>query len=969
MDAHERLKRRADREKAARLEAEEIADSRLADLNAERASLAEQIEIQARDLRKALGLVEASRLRMSHDVLWEIGEAFNGAGYQDAEKTINAAISALGVACGAISTSVWEIDLHSYTAKPTSRWVADGPLNELVTTLDNHKISPSFLDNLIHVEEGSYLTFKSDEISEMLPDLGKSIENPWSLLPDASVSAGLVSKSSGILTIITVFTINSSERVNSLDYVLRGTMMLLRQFIHRIDLESQLLSMNLKQAEVHLTFMKSASKLMLASSEDLDTLVEEVMEETATILGAPSITDWLVDYETQTFTRTRMFRSPAVADREIVPSVNFGDAEFLDATCKNNSTTHSLPEMPTLAQPSKVAIVRGTSEQPSAVLLAARLNREPWSDAEIEILERLSSLLLAIETRLASDSRANAVLHSSPLPIVLRKATNFELIDCNAAFLKMTGCPSVDEIRGTPPSTVLYEKAEEVDQRHHSSSAWMFEEVSRGRMDGAPTRAVYKGPEGTPVLAQIRCMKLTPAHAEPFLLIHVENITEQRASAKKLQTYSDHLAHIADHDDLPGLMNRRGTLRRIAEIDEESGHGALLVIDLDRFKNVNDSLGHATGNGLLQAVARRLEKNIRPGDAVGRLSGDEFLVVLGGPVSEAEAIEIGNKLIDKVGAAAIIGGHRLYPSPSIGVAFWNSDVEASAAFLHADTAMYKAKHAGGRRLTVFDKSLQIEVESKQLLEAELQEGLEQDEFCVHYQPVISLLTGGIIGAEALVRWQHPRRGLLAAGTFIEAAEEMGFAADIGSRVLRQACIDAAAWPQGSTPIALSANIAASQIADGLSLSKEVTTVLMETGLETDRLNLEVTESALIEDLEQAVETIADLSRRGVRFSLDDFGTGYSSLAYLKRLKVDSLKIDKSFVSDLMTDPDSVKFVTSILALAHTLKLDVIAEGVETQEQAEMLRSLGCTKAQGWLYYKALPNDDLQALLQAQAAAL
>lgn len=969
MTSEERLERRLQRERSARRETEIIAELRLTQLSAERNDLQEVVETQTTELQKALELIEMTRVEISHDVLWGTAEKLNKASFSEFSEGIYSALAALGVGSEAHSTSLWEIDLDTCIASPSNRWVAEGPLHPLVSRLVSHRIKAELLDGIANFDVGSCLAFGPSDIDEMLPDLKNSVGNPWSEHSQASLNIGLLGYQDQKVTVLTVFSQNQSDRPSYLTYLLRGTMLLLRQFISRIEVELQLSTVHEKQSQIHRSFMKSADKLMTASQQNLDETFSEVVRDTAILLNSPEISDWTVDYENQQYVLGGLWRHTSFVHRQVGETADFGTRPLLDASRTEATTIEINPEIPTLAEPSRIAVVRGDALRPSGIIIAARLEPVRWQPFEIEVLERLSTFMFAVEGRLSSDSRANAVLHSSPLPIVLRRSGDHALLNCNSAFLKLIGRSSVDEVLGTPPSAILYEKVEDVEEKFQSSAFWMFEEASRGATGELPSIAVYRGPEGRPILAEIRCTEVLPAHADSFILGHVSDITEQRMAHKKIQLHAEHLAFAAAHDDLTGLFNRRGVLARISEFQEEFSHGALLLIDLDRFKNVNDSLGHATGNILLQRVAHRLEKNVRPDGVVGRLSGDEFVVVLPGPISKSEVAEIGNLLIEKVGAASVVRGHRLYPSLSIGIAFWNDVVEASEALLHADTAMYKAKKAGGRRLMIFDKSLQEEIETKQELEAELRQALEQDEFCVHYQPVVSLLTGEIVGAEALVRWQHPRRGLLAAGTFIEAAEEMGLVADIGRLVLERACIDAAAWPQGSKPTSLSVNIAASQIADGHSLSKEVVRVLMESGFEASRLCLEVTESALIRDLELAVSILDELAVKGVRFSLDDFGTGYSSLAYLKHLKVDSLKIDKSFLTDLRTDPDSVKFVNSILGLADTLKLGVVAEGVETQEQAEMLRSLGCEKAQGWFYYKALPNHEIQELLRAQAAVL
>jgi len=305
----------------------------------------------------------------------------------------------------------------------------------------------------------------------------------------------------------------------------------------------------------------------------------------------------------------------------------------------------------------------------------------------------------------------------------------------------------MEPLIGTLPERVLYTSIDDVELAFRTSSEWMFEEIPWDRTDlamHASSRVIYRGPGGRPILARMRCVEVTTAY-----------------------------------DELTNLMNRRGLRRRIMEMEHESGSGALVLIDLDRFKYVNDSLGHETGNHLLREVANRLTEHVRPGDAVGRLGGDEFAIVFQGPIDEVEAQKLVQNLIEDVGSAVELGPHRLYPSLSAGIAFWRSVDEADLAFIHADTAMYKAKDAGGRRLAMFDRTLQAEIDSRQRLESELRRAIDRHELEVHYQPEVSLLTGRVIGAEALIRWRHPERGLLPAAMFMEEAEEMGLATDIG----------------------------------------------------------------------------------------------------------------------------------------------------------------------------------------------
>ncbi len=977
MSSIERLEKRILREKTARLEAEKIADAGLRELNLERESLAQTVEFQASELRHHIKLIEESRVRATHSALWEIGDRFNSAGFDDVVGSIRASLEGIVKISGALSAGVWEIEQESFEINNIARFVDPESTTEALQRVKIDIVGQNFMSDLSGAHEGTFLVYTPSAVEEVLPQL--HLWNPGLdeiSEPTLRLGVGVVRDLKGKTTIIAASfrsEVGASERDKLVSTMIRGVMGLLRQFLSRIDLQNELLLFNRKQSEVHSSFMKAAGKLMMVEDHDLDRLVTEIMQETAFLVGALGITDWKFDYESERYELSRLWLHPSVAHRSVVESAAFGSRAFLDATREAGGTLQINPETPTLAEPNRISVVRSRAGVPTGILMAAKLDPNPWNELEIEILERLSALLLAVETRLSSDTRANAAIDNSPMPIALRSLNGKLLLDCNEAFLKMVGRTSAKGLLGTPPETLLFQSIEDVDPKYRVSSKWMFDNdgyhtsfSGASNTSGGTTDLVYRGPQGRPILAETRCVEVTPSYDKPFLLVHADDVTEKRQAEHRLRSNIDDLAFINAHDDLTGLFNRRGILQTISEMDSESGGGALAIIDLDRFKNVNDSLGHETGNIILEKVAEVLQRNVRDGDAVGRLYGDEFVVVLRGPVSEVVARAIVQKIMDQAGALVAIDSHRYYPSLSVGIAYWNSFRESGEAFRQADAAMYAAKRDGGNRLVLYDDSMKLAEASKQQLEVDLRQAIERDEFCVHYQPVFSMENSTIVGVEALVRWQHPERGLLVAGSFIEDAEQMGFASEIGLIVLRIACTEARTWPIGTAPFTLNVNIAASQIANGPALTDHVSNVLMETGFDAGRLCLEVTESSLIGDLSKAEQTLAELSRLGLQLALDDFGTGYSGLTYLKRLKVDTLKIDKSFVNDLTTDEDSVKFVQSIINLADMLDLGLVVEGVETEAQAEMLRSLGCDRAQGWHFHKAMPAEALERLLAGQA---
>jgi diguanylate cyclase (GGDEF)-like protein/PAS domain S-box-containing protein len=446
--------------------------------------------------------------------------------------------------------------------------------------------------------------------------------------------------------------------------------------------------------------------------------------------------------------------------------------------------------------------------------------------------------------------------------------------------------------------------------------------------------------------------------------------TRIAGSQTDITTHKDieeQLAHGALHDALTGLPNRvlfMDRLRHALSRARKPGRfAAILFIDLDRFKVVNDSLGHATGDMLLVEVARRLEACLRPGDTVARMGGDEFAVLLEDLREPSESTRVASKVQVELARPAQISGRDVFPSASIGIALSDStDDRAENLLRDADTAMYRAKALGKARHVVFDTAMHARAMELLQLESDLRRAVERGEFQVLYQPVVSLRTGRPTGVESLVRWAHPSRGLISPAEFVPFAEETGLIVEIGERVLREAVRQARVWRSlsaGETPFTVSVNLSGRQFQTP-DLSQRVRQVLEEEDLAAEALHVEVTETVLIENTDAAAETLATLRAHAVRVSLDDFGTGYSSLSYLHRFPVDTLKIDKSFVDRLGHGDHAI--VATIAALAANLGMEIIAEGVETVEQAQTLRELRCTSAQGYLYSKPVEASVVTRML-------
>lgn len=442
-------------------------------------------------------------------------------------------------------------------------------------------------------------------------------------------------------------------------------------------------------------------------------------------------------------------------------------------------------------------------------------------------------------------------------------------------------------------------------------------------------------------------------------LVQIFDVTEARASRAQLE-------YDAGHDHLTGLVNRRTFMEALAASLDSDEVTALLVVDVDRFKSINDALGHPEGDRLLEVLASRLRSTMRSDDVVCRLGGDEFAVLLHAPISVADATTTGQRVVALAGEPVVLDGQPVATSVSVGVSFSSPGATLESLLSEADMALYRAKTEGRNRCVVFDDELRSAVERRSRLEGELRVALSNERLSLYYQPEVDLRTGRLVGMEALIRWHHPVHGLLSADRFVTLAEDAGIVAELGRWVLSTACRTLAAL-DGDAGLVMRVNVSAVQLGRP-ELVQEVADVLHETGVDPGCLCLEITETAVMTDVDRAQGVLAGLAALGVRLAIDDFGTGFSSLAYLKRLPVRELKVDKSFIDDVATDDDGKAIVISVLLLAASLDLDVIAEGVEREEQRAVLIELGCERAQGHLFAPALSVEDLRVWIRERADA-
>jgi diguanylate cyclase (GGDEF)-like protein len=445
-----------------------------------------------------------------------------------------------------------------------------------------------------------------------------------------------------------------------------------------------------------------------------------------------------------------------------------------------------------------------------------------------------------------------------------------------------------------------------------------------------------------------------------------------RKSNNELSSALGAVRQMATHDHLTGLPNRvlfnEELYRALARAERHGRPVALFFMDLDRFKNINDTLGHQFGDRVLQEVAKRLAACVREGDIIARLGGDEFVLLIEELGDRVALTEIAKKLLASVADLARIDSQDLHLTLSIGICTYPTDGRDSKALLAgADVAMYRAKDQGRNGFCFYSAELQSHTPEKLALEAGLRHGLERNEFRVHYQPKVDMATGEITGVEALLRWQHPEKGLLLPEKFIRLAEETGAIIPIGLWTLREVCTRVKSWREaGLPPMPVAVNLSASQFRHE-HLVPQLEEILRSTGLDAGVLELEITESMVMQDPDQAVTLMNTLRAMGVRLTIDDFGTGYSSLGYLKRFPINSLKVDRSFVRDLPHSADDIAITRAVIAMAHSLQMNVIAEGVELKEQLEVLRREGCDEFQGYLCRPPLTEDELVRFVRESAA--
>jgi diguanylate cyclase (GGDEF)-like protein/PAS domain S-box-containing protein len=526
----------------------------------------------------------------------------------------------------------------------------------------------------------------------------------------------------------------------------------------------------------------------------------------------------------------------------------------------------------------------------------------------------------------------------------------------NAAWSRILGHP-VDSSIGKPLHEFIHHKDKEHCQQ-------LFDRLLRHEHDSYRFEARFSKDSEARVWMEV---DIVPNYDERGNVIGVAGTLSDISERKKNE---ERLMYMATHDDLTGLPNRNMFEDRLNQAMGQAARSGRMVgvlfLDLDQFKMVNDSIGHDQGDILLQIIASKLQETVRSVDTVARLGGDEFVIVLSDLENDLQAMVIANKIMKVFEQPVFLKGQEFYVGGSIGIAIYPRDGEYITQLLsNADAAMYKSKELGRKQICYYSPEMNAKLLGQLTLENDLRRAMKRNEFEVYYQPKLSLASGQIVGFEALLRWHDPMKRALKTNELITMAESSDLILDIGAWVLRTACNEMVRWKKmGFTELTMAVNLSLRQFWQN-NLAQNILDILLETGMDSDQLELEITESHVMRNSEETIDTLRKLNGMGITLSIDDFGTGYSSLSYLKRLPIHALKIDQIFVRDITGDQDAAAITQSIIALAHTMNLHVIAEGVETESQHKLLNLWHCDLMQGYLFSEPLPPMEALNMLRQQ----
>ena len=639
----------------------------------------------------------------------------------------------------------------------------------------------------------------------------------------------------------------------------------------------------------------------------------------------------------------------------ILLDLGLPDAQGLEAVRRTHAAARGVP----------LVVLSGLDDESMAMQAMQEGAQDYLIKGQIEPRELVRALRYAVERKSIQEAlfeeqeRAQVTLDCIGDGVISTDVSG-NITFLNIVAEKLTGW-SLHEVVGRPMNTAF--RVLNGNTRKVISNP-MIKASSQNRRGNLPSNSVLVRRDGTDIFIED---SVSPIHDHNGTVIGAvlvfRDVSESRAMA-------DQIAHLAEHDFLTGLPNRLLLNDRIGQAialaERNRGKIAVLFMDMDGFKNINDSLGHPAGDDLLKCIANRLRDCIRGPDTVSRQGGDEFIVLLQGVKKPEDAAIAAKRLLKSLAETYFMGPHNLHITASIGVSIYPDDgPDAETLIKNADTAMYQAKENGRQSFQFFKPEMNVRAVERQSIEEDLRCAMERNEFTLHYQPKINLTTRAITGAEALLRWTHPTRGSVSPAQFIPVAEDSGLIVPIGAWVVREACRQAQAWVVAGLPIgSIAVNVSALEFRNEDFLESLFAT-LKETGLDPKSLELEVTESALMKNAELSSTILQILRKVGVRVAVDDFGTGYSSLSYLRKFPLDALKIDQSFVRQIAESSDGNTIVSTIITMARSLHLRVIAEGVETPEELAFLLEQRCDEAQGYKFSRPVPAEQFETLLRSE----
>jgi diguanylate cyclase (GGDEF)-like protein/PAS domain S-box-containing protein len=574
---------------------------------------------------------------------------------------------------------------------------------------------------------------------------------------------------------------------------------------------------------------------------------------------------------------------------------------------------------------------------------------------KVNPFERVALPPLRDSSLRGSDAWFRALVHNSFDIITIHDESGVTVYESPAA-ARILGYPPGSLVGQTPFDTI---HPKDVERARDSFAA-----LVRGE-NPAPIELRFRHADGSWIWLEALGNNLLEHPGIRGIVLTSRDVTERKRAEERAQ-------YLANYDVLTGLPNRFLMQDRLSQACAQAHHSearvAVMHIDLDRFKVVNETLGHYVGDALLKQAADRIKKSAREGDTVARVGGDEFTIVLPNVASVQALSAFAEKVLGGLARPFPGEGQDLFVSASVGISLFPDDARSVDDLIkHADAAMFRAKATGRNNYQFFTRELNEEVQERLLMEGGLRKALQREEFRVVYQPKIDLATREVVGAEALIRWSHPKLGVVGPARFVPVAEDSGIVGQIGEWVLRTVCRQIRQWQGEGLSLPVAVNVSARQFQQA-DLADLVVSVLSETEVPARLLEIELTESAVMQDAEASVVALERLKSFGVQISIDDFGTGYSSLSYLKRLPLDVLKIDQSFVRDISSDPNDAAIVRAIITLARSLGMKVIAEGVETEAQLAFLNAYGCQYAQGYMFGKPMPADELASLARATVRA-